>query len=184
MALSPWTLWRPHFANESPNIFSLFYNLSEVLAVCGSQTLKHCRHNIIAKKITLKHCRYNIIAKIFTLKQCGELIFARLHPTSYILLQLYSICTTYTLQTCQKQCSLTLVSHFNNVRFNNFYWSFLCICEYKICDSSAMQYASNKVYQQLKKTRWCRIDIYTRICIYGIRRGAKTTTLITYITTE
>ena len=83
-----------------------------------------------------------------------------------------------------KQCSLTLVSHFNKVRFNNFYWAFLCICKYKICDSSAMQYASNKVYQQLKKTRWCRIDIYTRICRYGIRRGAKTTTLITYITTE
>ena len=57
------------FANESPNIFSLFYNLSEVLAVCGSQTLKHCRHNIIAKILSLKHC--------------GELIFARLHPTSY-----------------------------------------------------------------------------------------------------
>ena len=151
VALSPWTLWLPHFANESPNIFSLFYNLSKVF-----------------------------IAKILSLKHCGELIFARLHPTSYILLQLYSICTTYTLQTCQKQCSLTLVSHFNNVRFNNFYWSFLCICKYKICDSSAMQYASNKVYQQLKKTRWCRMDIYTRICRYGIRHGAKTTTLITY----
>ena len=105
---------------------------------------------ISPKSLSLKYCRLNIVAS-------SSLLDCILHP---ILLQLYSICTTYTLQTCQNQFSLTLVSHFNKVRFNNFYWSFLCICKYKICDSSAMQYASNKVYQQLKKTRWCIELIY------------------------